>query len=337
MNFLLFRLTIQLWSYDEQMQPAEILFGQICFGFCLMMLPWSYYEHMQPMVILFGQIYHSLFWFSLARNALGFAWWCRCEPVWPYILGQKCQIHGAKYGTWQHGRRPAICAVGEIGRSETESPTSHTLRQLKKCPTWGVLNFFLSFGPSYLIAESSRRSLGFCCSGASFSYLVSSSWRCSRSSILRVQWSEVNIFEFGNMPIILSGAATTLNPETIPTSLGFVNLFRYLHSSRSVLAERLRVFSHRAKKGRSQKLSCCLISSMSSAADEEAMAAVSSKHRVNSMVLKQAALMSERLRSKANPEVKPDIVLPGTLSLSSDAYDRCGKVCAEHAKTFYLG
>nr|BAE79553.1 phytoene synthase [Chrysanthemum x morifolium] len=36
-------------------------------------------------------------------------------------------------------------------------------------------------------------------------------------------------------------------------------------------------------------------------------------------------------------EVKPDIVLPGTLGLLSEAYDRCGEVCAEYAKTFYLG
>ncbi|XP_048129572.1 phytoene synthase 2, chloroplastic-like [Rhodamnia argentea] len=147
------------------------------------------------------------------------------------------------------------------------------------------------------------------------------------------------------MPMTLSWVATTLNLETIPRSPGFDRLFRYWHSSRFLLAERRQAFSRRTKKGRSQKLSWCSISSMSSAsssivslaADGEATAAASSEQRVNRMVLKQAALMSERLRSKANPEVRPDIVLPGTLSLLDDAYDRCGEVCAEYAKTFYLG
>ncbi|KAF8015019.1 hypothetical protein BT93_H0723 [Corymbia citriodora subsp. variegata] len=147
------------------------------------------------------------------------------------------------------------------------------------------------------------------------------------------------------MPMTLTWVATTLNPETIPTSLVLVDLFRYSYSSRSVLTERLRVFSHRTKTGRSQKLSWCSISSKRSAsslivsleAEEEDMAAESSVQRVNSMVLKQAALVTERLRSEANLEVKPDIVLPGTLSILDDAYGRCREVCAEHAKTFYLG
>ncbi|XP_030443212.1 phytoene synthase 2, chloroplastic-like [Syzygium oleosum] len=148
------------------------------------------------------------------------------------------------------------------------------------------------------------------------------------------------------MPMTLTWVATTLSPGTIPTSLGFVDSFRFSDSSRFVLGDRLRVFSHGTKKGRSQKLSWCSISSPSTASsliaspaagEEEAAAPVSSEQRVNSVVLKQAALVSERLRSNANLEVKPDIVLPGTLSLLSDAYDRCGEVCAEYAKTFYLG
>ncbi|XP_030521495.1 phytoene synthase 2, chloroplastic-like [Rhodamnia argentea] len=148
------------------------------------------------------------------------------------------------------------------------------------------------------------------------------------------------------MPTTLSWVATALNPETIPASLGFVESFRFSDSSSFVLGERRQVFSHRTNKGKSQKLSCCSMSSTSTpsslitsptAGEEKAAAAVSSEQRVNSVVLKQAALVSERLRSKANLEVKPDIVLPGTLSLLSDAYDRCGEVCAEYAKTFYLG
>ncbi|CAN6977236.1 unnamed protein product [Brassica oleracea var. botrytis] len=32
-----------------------------------------------------------------------------------------------------------------------------------------------------------------------------------------------------------------------------------------------------------------------------------------------------------------DIVRPGSLILLAEAYDRCVQVCAEYAKTFYLG
>ncbi|KAM3285474.1 phytoene synthase 2, chloroplastic [Capsicum chacoense] len=65
--------------------------------------------------------------------------------------------------------------------------------------------------------------------------------------------------------------------------------------------------------------------------------AVSSEKKVYDVVLKQAALVKRQLRSTDDLEVKPDIVLPGNLGLLSEAYDRCGEVCAEYAKTFYLG
>lgn len=65
---------------------------------------------------------------------------------------------------------------------------------------------------------------------------------------------------------------------------------------------------------------------------------VSSEQRVYDVVLKQASLVKRKLGSTGELEVvKPDIVLPGNLSLLSEAYDRCGEVCAEYAKTFYLG
>ncbi|GJX20955.1 hypothetical protein Tco_0223632 [Tanacetum coccineum] len=35
-------------------------------------------------------------------------------------------------------------------------------------------------------------------------------------------------------------------------------------------------------------------------------------------------------------DIKPKIVLLGILELLNEAFDRCGEVCAEHAKTFYL-
>ncbi|KAJ7960028.1 Phytoene synthase [Quillaja saponaria] len=65
--------------------------------------------------------------------------------------------------------------------------------------------------------------------------------------------------------------------------------------------------------------------------------AISSEQKVYDVVLKQASLVKRQLRSNGDLDVKPDIVLPGTLSLLSEAYDRCGEVCAEYAKTFYLG
>ncbi|RZC61792.1 hypothetical protein C5167_023571 [Papaver somniferum] len=72
-------------------------------------------------------------------------------------------------------------------------------------------------------------------------------------------------------------------------------------------------------------------------ANSAAEVAVSSEQRVYDVVLKQAALVKEQLGSSGQIDVKPDIVVPGTLSLLSEAYDRCGEVCAEYAKTFYLG
>ncbi|CAN4078439.1 unnamed protein product [Withania somnifera] len=65
--------------------------------------------------------------------------------------------------------------------------------------------------------------------------------------------------------------------------------------------------------------------------------AVSSEKKVYDVVLKQAALVKRQLISTDEVEVKPDIVVPGNLGLLSEAYDRCGEVCAEYAKTFYLG
>uniref|UniRef100_M1BE33 15-cis-phytoene synthase n=1 Tax=Solanum tuberosum TaxID=4113 RepID=M1BE33_SOLTU len=64
--------------------------------------------------------------------------------------------------------------------------------------------------------------------------------------------------------------------------------------------------------------------------------AVSSEKKVYEVVLKQAALVKRHLISTEDIEVKPDIVVPGNLGLLSEAYDRCGEVCAEYAKTFYL-
>ena len=63
---------------------------------------------------------------------------------------------------------------------------------------------------------------------------------------------------------------------------------------------------------------------------------ISSEQKVYDVVLKQAALVKQQRRPNA-VDVKPDIVVPGTMYLLKEAYDRCGEVCAEYAKTFYLG
>lgn len=65
--------------------------------------------------------------------------------------------------------------------------------------------------------------------------------------------------------------------------------------------------------------------------------AVSSEQKVYEVVLKQASLVKRKLRPVGDLDAKPDIPLPGNLGLLSEAYDRCGEVCAEYAKTFYLG
>ncbi|XP_015931720.1 phytoene synthase 2, chloroplastic [Arachis duranensis] len=65
--------------------------------------------------------------------------------------------------------------------------------------------------------------------------------------------------------------------------------------------------------------------------------AVSSEKKVYDVVLKQASLVKRKLSSTTELEMKPDIAMPGNLGLLTEAYSRCGEVCAEYAKTFYLG
>nr|QNT09920.1 phytoene synthase 1 [Solanum chilense] len=64
---------------------------------------------------------------------------------------------------------------------------------------------------------------------------------------------------------------------------------------------------------------------------------MTSEQMVYDVVLRQAALVKRQLRSTNELEVKSDIPIPGNLGLLSEAYDRCGEVCAEYAKTFNLG
>ncbi|KAK9672190.1 hypothetical protein RND81_12G083300 [Saponaria officinalis] len=65
---------------------------------------------------------------------------------------------------------------------------------------------------------------------------------------------------------------------------------------------------------------------------------VTSEQRVYDVVLKQAALVNRELQPRGDRDldVKSDFFVPGTLNLLGEAYDRCGEVRAEYAKTFYL-
>ncbi|XP_021274546.1 phytoene synthase 2, chloroplastic-like [Herrania umbratica] len=64
----------------------------------------------------------------------------------------------------------------------------------------------------------------------------------------------------------------------------------------------------------------------------------SSEEKVYEVVLKQAALVKEQ-RQKKNLDLKRAAETDGMTDwdLLKEAYDRCGEVCAEYAKTFYLG
>lgn len=147
------------------------------------------------------------------------------------------------------------------------------------------------------------------------------------------------------------------NPSTDVTNcLRFLDSVRVLDTTKfGNSRDRSLFFKLGEKKGRKQEWKSCsanpdlgylggrsngsklpVISSMVASHAGE-MAVLSSEEMVYNVVLKQAALVKKELKSRGDLDVKPDVVLPGTLSLLSEAYDRCGEVCAEYAKTFYLG
>lgn len=66
----------------------------------------------------------------------------------------------------------------------------------------------------------------------------------------------------------------------------------------------------------------------------------SSEERVYEVVLKQAALVREPKRERERAldwekTIQTERISDG--NLLAEAYSRCGEVCAEYAKTFYLG
>ncbi|XP_030520131.2 phytoene synthase 2, chloroplastic-like [Rhodamnia argentea] len=81
-----------------------------------------------------------------------------------------------------------------------------------------------------------------------------------------------------------------------------------------------------------------VVSVVSAVSSSVASPSRSSVDRVYEVVLKQAALVREQRREKALDVKKPEEAegLTGS-DLLNTAYERCGEVCAEYAKTFYLG
>lgn len=101
--------------------------------------------------------------------------------------------------------------------------------------------------------------------------------------------------------------------------------------------------SRNGKRGRSKVFKCSSrlqistgVSAISSAVTEPAR---SSEEKVYEVVLKQAALVKQLRKERAlnlkDVEATHDVL--GNWNLLNEAYDRCGEVCSEYAKTFYLG
>ncbi|KAJ7557871.1 hypothetical protein O6H91_04G013300 [Diphasiastrum complanatum] len=74
------------------------------------------------------------------------------------------------------------------------------------------------------------------------------------------------------------------------------------------------------------------------ATDHDGRPPLSSEQRVYNVILKQAALVDKPPKSRSLPsDLALDSIPVTTKNLLNEAYDRCGEVCAEYAKTFYLG
>ncbi|XP_031495375.1 phytoene synthase 2, chloroplastic-like [Nymphaea colorata] len=65
--------------------------------------------------------------------------------------------------------------------------------------------------------------------------------------------------------------------------------------------------------------------------------ALSSEKRIADVVLRQASLVKEKVRPERVTESRQERIVDGNLDLLDEAYERCGEICAEYAKTFYLG
>uniref|UniRef100_A0A1J3F202 15-cis-phytoene synthase n=1 Tax=Noccaea caerulescens TaxID=107243 RepID=A0A1J3F202_NOCCA len=144
---------------------------------------------------------------------------------------------------------------------------------------------------------------------------------------------------------VLWVAAASPNPDPMNNC----GLVRVLESSRLFSpCQNQRINKGRRKQNTTTTWSCSSSSltrrsgvvSSSLVASPTGEMTLSSEEKVYNVVLKQAALVNKQLRSSSyelDVNKPQDIVLPGSLSLLGEAYDRCGEVCAEYAKTFYLG
>lgn len=66
-------------------------------------------------------------------------------------------------------------------------------------------------------------------------------------------------------------------------------------------------------------------------------AVISSEQKVYDVVIKQAALLKRQLRTPPVLDVRPQDMDMMPRNGLKEAYDRCGEICEEYAKTFYLG
>eukprot|EP00249_Psilotum_nudum_P019041 c27069_g1_i2 orf=885-1892(-) len=64
---------------------------------------------------------------------------------------------------------------------------------------------------------------------------------------------------------------------------------------------------------------------------------LSSEQKVYNVVLKQASIVDRRPRVNSMMDVSPAMVSANGADLLTEAYNRCGEICAEYAKTFYIG
>lgn len=143
---------------------------------------------------------------------------------------------------------------------------------------------------------------------------------------------------------VLWVATSSLNPDPMNNCglvrvLEFSRLFSPCQNQRLNKGKKKQIptWSSSFVRNRSRRIGVVSSSLVASPSGEIAL---SSEEKVYNVVLKQAALVNKQLRSSSyDLDVKKpqDVVLPGSLSLLGEAYDRCGEVCAEYAKTFYLG
>ncbi|KAL4186320.1 hypothetical protein AMTRI_Chr09g13560 [Amborella trichopoda] len=127
-----------------------------------------------------------------------------------------------------------------------------------------------------------------------------------------------------------------VSPTEHPNNLGFSNSIQETGqvswTTKTLLKNASLGFD---KRLRQKKNGFSVYASMVASPPKEA--ALSSERKVYDVVLKQAALVREQVRSKSVLVVRPEMVAHGSLQVLNEAYDRCGEVCAEYAKTFYLG